>query len=64
MKNPLDRWGRVCYNSSCSAGVAHLPMRYSELPRFYRENVTVDVAMIQVAPMDSHGNFKIGRAHV
>jgi len=33
------------------------PMRYSELPRFYRENVSVDVAMIQVTPMDSHGNF-------
>ena len=33
------------------------PMRYSELPRFYRENVTVDVAMVQVTPMDSHGNF-------
>ena len=34
------------------------PMRYSELPRFYRENVDpVDVAMIQTTPMDSHGNF-------
>ena len=38
------------------------PMRYSELPRFYRENVTVDVAMIQVAPMDSHGNFSYALA--
>ena len=26
------------------------PMRYSELPRFYRENLSVDVAMIQVTP--------------
>ena len=33
------------------------PMRYSELPRFYHENLTVDVAMVQVTPMDSHGNF-------
>ncbi len=33
------------------------PMRYSELPRFYRETVQVDVAMLQVTPMDSHGNF-------
>ncbi len=34
------------------------PMRYSELPRFYRDgNAKVDVAMIQVTPMDSHGNF-------
>ena len=38
------------------------PMRYSELPRFYRENLTVDVAMIQVTPMDSHGNFSYALA--
>lgn len=38
------------------------PMRYSELPRFYRENVNVDVAMIQVTPMDSHGNFSYALA--
>lgn len=42
------------------------PMRYSELPRFYRENVTVDVAMIQVTPMDAHGNFSyaLGASHL
>ena len=34
------------------------PMRYSELPRFYRDgNAQVDVAMLQVTPMDAHGNF-------
>ena len=34
------------------------PIRYSELPRYYRDsNVRVDVAMLQVTPMDSHGNF-------
>ena len=38
------------------------PMRYSELPRFYRENLTVDVAMLQVTPMDSHGNFSCALA--
>ncbi|MGI5962706.1 MAG: butyryl-CoA:acetate CoA-transferase [Lawsonibacter sp.] len=38
------------------------PMRYSELPRFYRENINVDVAMIQVTPMDSHGNFSYALA--
>ena len=38
------------------------PMRYSELPRFYRENVEVDVAMLQVTPMDSHGNFSYALA--
>lgn len=37
------------------------PMRYSELPKLYRENVeTVDVAMFQVAPMDAHGYFNFG----
>jgi butyryl-CoA:acetate CoA-transferase len=37
------------------------PMRYSELPRFYRESVgPVDVAMFQVAPMDEHGYFNFG----
>lgn len=38
------------------------PMRYSELPRFYRESVEVDVAMLQVTPMDEHGNFNFGLA--
>lgn len=37
------------------------PMRYSELPRFYRENIeSVDVAMFQVAPMDEQGYFNFG----
>ncbi len=39
-----------------------IPMRYSELPRFYRENLEVDVAMLQVTPMDQHGNFNFGLA--
>jgi len=39
----------------------YAPMRYSELPRYYRENVDpIDVAMFQVAPMDSHGWFNFG----
>lgn len=36
------------------------PMRYSELPRFYRDDLQVDVAMLQVTPMDAHGNFNFG----
>ena len=37
------------------------PMRYSELPRFYRENLApVDVVMLQTTPMDEHGNFNFG----
>ena len=39
------------------------PMRYSELPRFYRENLDpVDVVMLQTTPMDAHGNFNFGLA--
>lgn len=39
----------------------HAPIRYSELPRYYRENIKPnDVAMFQVCPMDEHGNFNFG----
>ena len=39
------------------------PMRYSELPRFYRENLDpVDVVFTQVPPMDEHGNFSFSLA--
>lgn len=39
----------------------YAPMRYSELPRFYRENVApIHVAMFQVSPMDSQGYFTFG----
>lgn len=43
-------------------GVAYYaPIRYSELPRYYRENIEPnDVAMFQVAPMDEHGYFNFG----
>ena len=37
------------------------PIRYSELPRYYRESSCPDdVAMIMVAPMDKHGYFNFG----
>ncbi len=39
----------------------YAPIRYSELPRYYRESATPDdVAMFQVAPMDAHGFFNFG----
>ena len=43
-------------------GIAYyIPLRYSELPRYYRENVDpIHVAMIQVAPMDEEGYFSYG----
>jgi butyryl-CoA:acetate CoA-transferase len=37
------------------------PMRYSELPRFYRDMPEgPDVALFQVTPMDRHGYFNFG----
>ena len=41
-------------------GFYHI-LRYSEMPRYYRDNIQhVDVAMIQVSPMDQHGYFNFG----
>ena len=61
----------MCWNSwhmsgierkAAGRGIAfYAPLRYSELPRYYRENITPpDVAMIQVTPMDKHGYFNFG----
>ena len=37
------------------------PMRYSELPGFYRAGIAkVDVALFQTTPMDEHGYFNFG----
>jgi butyryl-CoA:acetate CoA-transferase len=43
-------------------GIAfYAPIRYSELPRYYREHIKPnDVAMFQVTPMDEHGYFNFG----
>ena len=38
----------------------YLPIKYSEVPRYIRENCQTDVVAIQVAPMDAHGNFNFG----
>lgn len=39
----------------------YAPIRYSELPRYYRDSKNPpDVAMFQVAPMDEHGYFNFG----
>ena len=45
-----------------SKGFAYYsPLKYSELPRYYRENIKhLNVAMFQVAPMDKHGFFNFG----
>lgn len=43
-------------------GVAYYcPIRYSELPRYYRESPDpLNIAVFVVAPMDSHGYFNLG----
>lgn len=39
----------------------HAPIRYSELPRYYRDGgARVDIAVFQVAPMDKAGYFNFG----
>ena len=45
-----------------NSGLAYYcPIRYSELLRYYRENIApIDVAMFQVSPMDEHGYFNFG----
>ncbi len=62
---------RLTWNSWHTSGIErkfiekgfcfYQPLRYSEMPRYYRENIKhVDVAFIQVAPMDKHGWFNFG----
>lgn len=68
IENPGDHF---TWNSWHSSGIErkwaqqgfafYSPIRYSELPRYYRENVDpINVAMFQVAPMDKHGYFNFG----
>ena len=39
----------------------YAPLRYSELPRYYRESAhPADVLYVQVSPMDEHGWFSFG----
>ncbi len=49
---------RKLINRGCAY---YAPIRYSELPRYYREIKDRNaVAMFQVAPMDNHGFFNFG----
>ncbi|MEL7654768.1 MAG: acetyl-CoA hydrolase/transferase C-terminal domain-containing protein [Bacillota bacterium] len=38
----------------------YIPIKYSEVPRYIRENCQTDVVAIQAAPMDAHGYFNFG----
>ena len=66
-----DAAEHFCWNSWHMSGLErkliargcgyYSPLRYSELPRYYREHIHPnDVAMFVVAPMDSHGYFNFG----
>ncbi len=66
-----DAGEHFCWNSWHMSGIErkliakgcayYAPIRYSELPRYYREHIIPDdVCMIQVAPMDKHGFFNFG----
>lgn len=47
---------------ACTKGFGfYAPIRYSELPRYYRDMAErVNVVCVQVAPMDAYGNFGYG----
>lgn len=66
-----DAGEHFCWNSWHMGGIErkliardcayYSPIRYSELPRYYREHIQKDdVAMFVVAPMDAHGYFNFG----
>lgn len=38
----------------------HTPLLYHELPGYYRRFLDIDVAMLPVTPMDTHGYFNFG----
>lgn len=38
----------------------YIPIVYRDVPGYYRKDLDVDVAMIQVSPMDQHGYFNFG----
>lgn len=66
-----DAGEHFCWNSWHMGGIErkliargcayYSPLRYSELPRYYREHIEPDdVLMMVVAPMDNHGFFNFG----
>ena len=66
-----DAGEHFCWNSWHMGGIErkliargcsyYSPIRYSELPRYYREHIEPnDVLMIQTTTMDNHGYFNFG----
>ena len=66
--NPADHFvwnswhmGGIERKAIAKGFVFYTPIRYSEMPRYYRDFAQgVNVAMFQVAPMDEHGFFNFG----
>jgi butyryl-CoA:acetate CoA-transferase len=73
IENPAGKfsWHSWHFSGLCrklaEAGLGYYAsIRYSELPRYYRENISpIDVAVCQVTPMDKHGyfNFSTSTSH-
>lgn len=38
----------------------YIPVQYREQLKYWRQDIKIDVAMLQVAPMDKHGYFNVG----
>jgi len=65
-----DAGEHFCWNSWHMSGIErklisrgcayYSPIRYSELPRYYRDGNCSDVVMVVCAPMDAHGYFNFG----
>ena len=65
-----DAGEHFCWNSWHMSGIErklisrgcayYSPIRYSELPRYYRDGNCSDVVMVVCAPMDNHGYFNFG----
>ena len=59
-----DSWHCSGYERKlCDAGRAFFtPMLFRDLDRYYHQYLTVDVAMLSVAPMDENGTFNLSGA--
>ncbi|MDO4287914.1 MAG: butyryl-CoA:acetate CoA-transferase [Eubacterium sp.] len=68
IENPADHFvwnswhmGGIERKAIAKGFVFYTPIRYSEMPRYYRDYTQgINVAMFQVAPMDEHGFFNFG----
>lgn len=68
IENPKDHFtwnswhmGSIERKAMAQGFVYYAPIRYSELPRYYRESIIPsNVAVLQTAPMNRHGYFNFG----